>query len=279
MAAFRKTNEGKDMSLSFRQKTELTYRNGIRYIPLLKNLISRELKKKYRQSILGYAWSVLNPLLIMIIMTIVFSRMFRHNIENFPVFLFAGRMMYSFITDSAGSVMKSIVSNGQLMRKTRVPYYIFPLSALGSSMVNFFFQLIAFGLVLIFTGTFPSIHIVAFPLICLEMFLFSFGLGLILAVCDIYVRDTDYIYAVFTTAWMYLSVLFYPLSALPGAMQKLIVWFNPAYYFVDMSRSVFLYHQWPDGLMLLKGAVVGAVFTAAALAVYSRVKKDMILYV
>ena len=272
-------NEGEEMSLSFGQKVKLTYRNGMRYLPLLKNLISRDLKKKYRQSLLGYVWCVLNPLLIMIIMTIVFSRMFRNNIQNFPVYLFAGRMMYSFITDCAGSVMRSIVSNGQLMRKTRIPYYIFPLSSAGSSIVSFLFQLVAFALVLIFTGTFPSVHIVAFPLVCLEMFLFSFGFGLLLAVCEIYIRDTDYLYAVFITAWMYLTPLFYPLSSLPEFMQNLIVRFNPAYYFVDMSRAIFLYHQWPSGSMLLKGAAAGIVFAAAALCVYSRVKKDMILYV
>ena len=203
-------------SLSLRQKCELTVRNGIRYFPLLKNLVSRELKKKYRQSFLGYLWCILNPLMVMVIMTAVFSQMFRSSIENFPVYLFAGRMMYSFVTDSAGSVMRSIVTNGQLMRKTRVPYYIFPLSSMGSSIVNFLFQLAAFGIVLIFTGTVPSIHIAAFPLICLEMFMFSFGFGLILAVLNIYVRDTDYLYAVLMTAWLYLTPLFYPIEALPG---------------------------------------------------------------
>ena len=267
------------MSLSTRQKIKLTYTNGTRYLPLLKNLILREQKKKYRQNVLGYVWSVLNPLLIMIIMTIVFSRMFRNNIQNFPVYLFAGRMMFSFITDCAGSVMRSIISNGQLMRKTRIPYYVFPLSAAGSSIISFCFQLIAFAIVLVFTGAFPSIHIIAFPLVCIEMFLFSFGFGLILAVCEIYVRDTDYIYAVFITAWMYLTPLFYPMSALPEVVQNLVIRFNPAYYFVDMSRAIFLYHQWPSGIMLLRGAIVSAVFVTAALALYSRVKKDMILYV
>lgn len=267
------------MALSFYQKVQLTFKNGIRYYPLLKNLVSRDLKKKYRQSVLGYVWCVLNPLLIMLIMTIVFSRMFRFNIENFPVYLFSGRMMYSFITDGAGNIMRSIVTNGQLMRKTRIPYYIFPLSALGSSIVGFFFQLIAFALVMLFTGTYPSIHTIAFPLVCLEMFAFSFGFGLLLAVCYIYIRDTDYIYAVFITAWMYLTPLFYPIEALPEMLRKIIIWFNPAYYFVDMSRAIFLYHQWPSGSMLLKGAAVGIVFVTVALAVYSRVKKDMILYV
>ena len=269
----------KGLSLSPAAKLRLTAENGLRYYPLLKNLISRELKKKYRQSFLGYVWCVLNPLLVMIIMTVVFSRMFQNSIENFPVYLFAGRMMFSFITDACGAMMRSIVVNGQLMRKTRIPYYIFPLSSLGSSIANFGFQLIAFALVLIGTGTWPSIHIAAFPLVCLEMALFSFGFGMILAVLNIYIRDTDYIYAVFITAWLYLTPLFYPLSALPEFLQGAVRGFNPAYFFVDMSRAVFLYHQWPSGDMLLRGAVSGIVFTALGLWLYSRTRHDMILYV
>ena len=265
--------------MTFKDKIRLTWTNGMRYMPLLKNLISRELKKKYRQSILGYVWCVLNPLLVMIIMTIVFSRVFRNDIANFPVYLFAGRMMFSFVTDCVGVMLRSIVINGQLMRKTRIPYYVFPLSAMGCSVVNFLFQLVAFLIVLVFTGTWPSVHTVAFPLVCLEMFGFTFGFGLLLAVANIYARDTSYLFAVLTTAWLYLTPLFYPITVLPEIMQKLISWFNPAYYYVHMARSIFLDHVWPDPMMLLRGGIAAVLFTALGLLVYSKAKKQMILYV
>ncbi len=267
------------MSLTFSEKCRLTWKNGVRYMPLLKNLISREMKKKYRQSVLGYVWCVLNPLLVMIIMTIVFSRVFKNDIQNFPVYLFAGRMMFSFITDSVGVMLRSIVMNGQLMRKTRIPYYVFPLSAMGCSVVNFLFQLVAFLIVLVFTGTWPSIHTVAFPLVCLEMFGFSFGFGMLLSVSEIYARDTNYLFAVLTTAWMYLTPLFYPITVLPELFQKLISWLNPAYYYVHMARSIFLDHAWPDPAMLLRGGIAAVLFTALGLFVYSKAKKQMILYV
>ena len=133
----------------FTDSVKLTVRNGVKYIPLLENLIMRDLKKKYRKNILGYIWCVLNPLLVMIIMTIVFSRMFRSNIDNYPVYLFTGRMVFTFVVGGAGNIMRSIVSNGSLMRKTRVPYYVFPLSSFFSSFVDFLFTLIAFAIVLI----------------------------------------------------------------------------------------------------------------------------------
>lgn len=269
--------------MTLKDKIRLTWTNGMRYMPLLKNLISRELKKKYRQSLLGYLWCVLNPLLEMVILTVVFSRVFQNKIANFPIYLFAGRVMFSFITDSSGGMLHSIVSNGQLMRKTRIPYYVFPLASFGCSVVNFLFHLIAFVLVLLYMGItkglWPGVHMVAFPLVCLEMFGFTFGLGMILAVAEIYVRDTNYLYAVITTAWLYLTALFYPISVLPELLQDLVTGFNPAYYFVDMSRAIFLDHVWPDPAMLLKGGIVAVLFVALGLFVYSKAKKQMILYV
>ena len=260
-------------------KLRLTWNNGIRYLPLLQNLISRELKKKYRQSFLGYVWCVLNPLLVMLIMTVVFSRMFARDIPNFPVYLFAGRMMYSFITDCGGAIMHSIVLNGSLMRKTRIPYYVFPLSAFGSCVVNFLFHLIAFALVLLFTRTPVSIHIVSFPLVVLLMCAFSFGFGMMLAILNIFIRDTHYLYAVFLTAWMYLTPLFYPLSALSEKIQFLIRNFNPAYYFVEMSRAIFLDHAWPAPDMLLRAAIAAVLFLAIGLTAYAKTRKNIILYV
>ena len=257
----------------------LAVKNSIRYIPLLQNLISRELKKKYRNSVLGYAWCVLNPLMVMLIMNFVFSQMFRNNIENFPVYLFAGRMMFSFITDSTNSLARSIVNNGSLMRKTRIPYYIFPLANFCTSIINFLFSLIAFAIVLIFTGTPITVHVLAFPAVLLSMCMFAFGLGLFLAQANTFMRDVSYAYSVFITAWTYLSPIFYPLESLPGLLQKLITNFNPAYFYMQQSRMIFMSHMWPSPDLLLRGFVCGAVFLLIGLYSYARSKENLILYV
>lgn len=265
--------------LTLAQSVRLTWNNGVRYIPLLQNLISRELKKKYRKSVLGYLWCVLNPLFVMLIMTFVFSYMFRHNIENYPVYLFSGRMLYSFITDSTTSLSRSIISNGPLLRKTRIPYYIFPASSFCSAVVNFGFTLIAFAIVLAFTGTPVSIHVVAFPLVLLELFMFSFGLGMILAQANTFLRDAGYLYAVFTTAWMYLTPLFYPIESLPATVQSLITRFNPAYFYVSQGRAIFLDHLWPDPAMLLRGAIAGVLFLILGMVTYAKTRDKLIYYV
>lgn len=265
--------------MSFVQSVRLAVSNGIRYLPLLENLISRELKNKYRKSVLGYLWCVLNPLCLMLIMTFVFSYMFRNDIENYPVYLFVGRMVFSFITDSTTGLSRSIISNGVLLRKTRIPYYVFPAASFCSAVVNFGFTLIAFVIVLVFTGTPVSYHVVAFPLVLIELFMFSFGLGMILAQANTFLRDIGYLYAVMTTAWMYVTPLFYPVESLPDLARSLITRLNPAYFYVVQARQIFLSHQWPEPAMLLRGAVAGLLLLVIGLVTYARTRDKLTYYV
>ena len=254
-------------------------KNCIHYFPLLQNLVSRNLKKKYRRSVLGYVWCVLNPLLVMLIMNFVFSGMFKSSIDNYPVYLFAGRMMFFFITGSTQSMATSIYGNGALMRKTRVPYHIFTLANFCSQIVDFGFSLIAFAIVLVITKTPITIHVIAFPVVVLEMFLFCYGLGMFLAQANTFIRDVGYAYGVVTTAWMYLTPIFYSVEVMPANAQYIITHFNPAYAYLQMSRLVFLYHQWPTKSLLLSGFIWGAVMTAIGLVAYIRSKDKLILYV
>lgn len=257
----------------------LTVTNGIKYIPLLQNLIVRDLKKKYRKNILGYVWCVLNPLLVMVIMTIVFSRMFRSNISNYPVYLFTGRMVFSFIIGGAGTIMRSIVSNGSLIRKTRVPYYVFPLASFFSSVVDFLFTLIAFAIVLLFTWTPVSYHILMFPVIVLEMGFFTLGLGLILAVINLYVRDIDYVWAVATVALTYLTPMFYPIEALSETVGNLIMRFNPLYGYIQQTRMIFLDHAFAPWGLVLRGFLLGFLLLAVGCVMYNKTKNTIILHV
>ena len=124
--------------------------NSWQYRDLLKQLVTRDIKLKYRRSFLGYVWSVLNPLLIMIVMAIVFSTMFKRDIENFPVYLFTGQIMFNFMNTSTHQAIFSITGNSSLLKKTYVPKYIFTVSKITSGLVDFFFSLGALILVLLF---------------------------------------------------------------------------------------------------------------------------------
>lgn len=280
-AARRCLQKGRMMSNKQHDRFSLkcTLSNFRRYIPLLGNLVSRDLIKRYRRSVLGYIWCVLSPLLVMLIMNFVFSNMFRNNIENFPVYLFVGRMFFNLITDSTNSMSRSIANNGSLMRKTRIPYYIFPTASFCSSIVTFLFSLIAFLIVMIFTQTPLSIHVLAFPLILLETMAFSYGLGLALSQANTFLRDVNQLYNVFTVGWMYLTPLFYPLEALPASAQRLIATCNPAYIYIQQARQVFLYHQWPSPDLILHGCLFSLAALAVGLYAYFKCRDKLILYV
>lgn len=264
--------------MSLLTSAKLVINNNIRHLPLLKNLVLRDIKKKYRSAFLGYAWCVLNPLFMMLIMTAVFSGIFQRNISNYPVYFFTGRMMYVYIVNGANNLLRSITGNSGLLRKARIPYYIFPLSSFFSQLVDLMFTMVAFCIVLLFTRTPVTYHVVALPFIILQAGLFMLGLGLCLSVINVFVRDTDYVYSVITIAWMYLTPMFYPLEDLSPIMQKLIGYGNPLYYYIKQVRDIFLYHQWPDPQMVLLGIIAGIALLLFGMLIYQKSKNSLILY-
>ena len=140
-------------------------RTLIQYKDLIKELVSRDIKLKYRRSFLGYVWSVLNPLLIMIVMTVVFSTMFSRNIENFPVYLLAGRTIFEFVTGSTTQAMHSVTANSALLKKAYVPKYIFTLSKITSALIDMIFSLGALIIVMAATHAQVTIYILFFPIV------------------------------------------------------------------------------------------------------------------
>ena len=184
-------------------------RNFWRYKDLMAQLVSRDIKLKYRRSFLGYLWSVLNPLLIMCVMTVVFSTMFKRDIENFPVYLFCGQLMFNFMNTSTHQAIYSITGNASLLKKTYVPKYIFTVSKISSGLVDFFFSLGALLLVMIVTHAKFSLYLLLVPIVALELYVFCVGLGMFLAQANVFFRDIQYIYNAVTTAWMYLTLKCY----------------------------------------------------------------------
>ena len=161
------------------------------YKDLLKQLVMRDVKLKYRRSFLGYVWSVLNPLLTMIVMTIVFSTMFKRNIQNFPVYLFTGQIMFNFMSQSTRQAMNSITGNAALLKKSYVPKYIFSISKITSGLVDFFFSLGALVIVMLATHAKFSWYNLLFPLVSIQLYIFCLGLGLFLAQANVLFRLLD----------------------------------------------------------------------------------------
>ena len=215
-----------------------------KYRTLLVRLVQRDLKVKYRRSVLGYLWSLLNPLLMMVVMSVVFSYMFRFDIPNYPIYLITGQIMFTFFSESTNMSMGSIIGNVSLIKKVYVPKYIFPISRVLSCFVTLLFSLVAVVIVMIFTRTPVTPVILLFPLPLAYILLFSMGVGLMLSVFAGYFRDTTHLYGVLTTAWMYLTPIFYPISNLPETIQP-IIRLNPLFQIIDCFREIVLYGRLP----------------------------------
>ena len=250
-----------------------------KYKDLIKELVGRDLKLKYRRSVLGYVWSILNPLLVMLVMTLVFSAMFQRNIENYPVYLLIGRTLFEFTTTSTNSAMKSVTGNAALLKKTYVPKYIFTLAKVTSCMVDMLFSLGALLIVMIATRAPFHWEMLLLPLVILQIYIFCCGLGFLLAQLNVFFRDIQYIYKAVTTAWMYLTPIFYPIEQLPVQIQFLIKAFNPLYYYVAQFRDMVLNGQLPGPRIFWGGWIWAFVMLVIGVWSFQRSKDKFILYI
>lgn len=252
--------------------------NLFKYRWLLQLLVERDLKVKYRRSVLGYFWSILNPLLMMIILTIVFSTVFRFDIPNYPVYLLAGQLIYSFFAEATSMALGAILDGAALIKKVYLPKYIFPLSRVLSSFTSILLSLCALFFVMIITGVEFHLTLLLLPLAMIYILIFSIGVGLIMSAGVVFFRDLKYLYTVFLTALNYITPIFYPVNIVPPEYKTLVV-YNPLYSFVTFFRQVTIYGQWPAGELHLQ--CCGYAFLALLLGTYlfKKYQKDFILYI
>jgi len=253
--------------------------NLYKFRDLFTQLVQRDIKLKYRRSFLGYVWSVLNPLLIMVVQAIVFSLMFKRNIEHYPAYLITGNVLFQFMKESSNHSLASVTSNASLLKKTYVPKYIFALSKVTSDLVNMFFAFGALVLVLIFTGVPFTWYALLLFIPVVELYIFCIGLGIFLAQAAVFFRDIRYIWGVVTTAWMYLTPLFYDVSFLPNSLRWIVERFNPMFYYVTQFRDFVMYGQMPWSPLIWRGALVAVIMLLVGIWSFLRSKDKLILHI
>lgn len=260
-------------------KQVVNYIKGfIKYKDLLKELVSRDIKVRYRRSILGMLWTILNPILMMCVFTIVFSQLFKSDIENFTVYFLCGNVIWSFMTESTNNALNSIVANQSLIKKVYIPKYLFPVSKVMSSMVNLFFAYIAVIIVMLVTGT--KFHATMFLSIVpiFYVMLFSIGLGMLLATGMVFFRDVSQLYSVITLAWMYLTPMFYPASLLEQVLPVALKW-NPLYHYIDYLRCLVLEGSIPGVRENLTCLVFSVIVFVIGVRVFYKKQDRFILYI
>ncbi len=249
-----------------------------KYRHLVSNLIVRDLKVKYRRSVLGFLWSVLNPLLMALVINAVFQNLFRFDIEYFIVYYLTGSLIFNFMVEATTSSLVSVLGAAALIKKVYIPKYIFPLEKCLFAFVNMLFS--SFAVIIVIIIQQMPVHATAllffFPMIC--AFIFSLGLSLILSSVNVFFRDIGHLYSVWTTAWLYLTPIIYPVSILPDNLFS-IMKLNPMYYYVSYFRDVVMYGVVPDVQTHLICIMYSLLFLVAGLLVFKKQQDKFILYI
>lgn len=249
-----------------------------RYKFVFAELVKRDFKKKYKRSFLGVLWSMLAPLLTMLVMNFIFGNFFGRTQEYYTIYLFSGWLIYQYYNDATNGAMNSLMSNAYIFSKVKVPKYMFLFSRVASSSINFFLTLVVYFVFVIayklpITWKFITL---LYPIAC--MFVFICGIGLILSALFVFFKDIQYLYSVFTLALMYATPIFYTVDILkPG--QRWIFYLNPLYYYVTYFRSVVIDGVIPD--LWFHGAMLGvsALLFAIGCWMYKKYNYKFLYYV
>ncbi len=212
---------------------------------VIRELTGREIKRKYARSYLGILWSVLSPLLFMLVMTLIFSTMFKRNIQNFPLYYLTGYLFYNMYGQTSQNVMTVLVDNRNMLFRVKVPKNVFVLSRCYTALISFLYSMLAYLPLLFISGVKLNISMLFFPIDILFCLLFGLGVGYVLSILYVFFADIKYLYTVFMTILMYLSALFYPIEQVPQAMQ-LVIYNNPVYDYMLFARDCMVYGKIPS---------------------------------
>lgn len=252
-----------------------------RYI--LQQLVTKDFKLRYRRSVLGVVWSVLNPLLMMIIMSFVFQYFLRSNLEHYSLYLIVGNITFALMNDATNGGLRSIIDASSLLKKVKVDRWVFPVQKVFSAAVNFAFSLIAVAIVMVFDGVMPTIHVLWFVVGLVLVMLFSIGIGLFIGALAVFFRDMIHLWSVVLTAWTYLTPIFWDLSLLidKGAPHWIImlVKINPMYNYLEFMRDIFLWQQNPTPTVLLMCIAWAIIALIIGIFVFKKTEHKFILYV
>lgn len=250
---------------------------------VLKQLVTKDFKIKYRRSFLGVAWSVLNPLLMMVVMSVVFSTLLGSNIEHFPLYLILGNITYSLMSDSTSKAVTSILDAAPLLKKVKIDRFVFPVQKILFALVNFAFSLIAVAIVMLWFRVVPTWHLIWLPVCLGLLMIFCIGIGLVLSAATVFFRDVIHLWSVVLTAWNYLTPVFWDFQMLldrgAPAWTISIVKMNPMYGFVTFMRDIVLWQQNPSLEILLLCGVWAVVMLAIGIFVFRKTEHKFILYI
>lgn len=244
---------------------------------LLEEIIKKNFAARYKESVLGIFWSILKPLLIMIILTIIFSTLFGRAIENYPVYLLSGKIIYDFFNSGTTIAMNSIKSNQNILQKTAAPKYVFVIGSVISESLNFLITLIILIVVMIVTKA--PFHIETIPLAIIPLlFLIAMitGIGSILSILCVYYTDIKHLWSVVTMMLMYGCAIFYPMDIIPEPYHQYMI-LNPIFWVIDQFRDLAVYGVFPNALNMINAFILSMIILIFGVIVFNKFEKRITL--
>lgn len=244
------------------------------YREMLKNLVSKELRARYKGSVLGFLWTFFNPLLMLIVYSFVFSYVMRSGIENYPMFLFVALLPWNYLSTSIMQGASSLVQNGSLIKKVYFPREVLPLSIVLANLVNYILSLLILIPALLLFKIRLTWSLLAFPLVLMIETFFVISLTLLVSVGNVYFRDLEHITSVFMTAWFFLTPVAYSIETVPPEAMRFFS-LNPAAHIIEAYRDIFYEGIWPDWKNLLYVGLGCLILLFMSLLTFQRWQKNI----
>ena len=251
----------------------------IRHRFLFEELVKRDFKKKYKRTVLGMLWSILAPLLQLAVMALIFTKFFGRTTAHYTIYLFCGNLIFSYFNDATTGGMRTLMGNAGIFTKVDVPKYMFLLSRNVQAFINFCLTLIVFFIFVAFEPGLPlrwSFFLLLYPIACLTVF--NIGVGMVLSALFVFFRDVEYLYSVFTMLLMYLSAIFYNISAYSLRVQYLF-YANPVYVYIRYFRKIVIDNDIPEPSFHLLCAFYALVMLGIGCWMYKKYNHRFLYYV
>lgn len=267
----RKERQGKKCILHTICVTLDTYRF------LIKQLVARDFKTKYKRSVLGAFWSLLNPLCTMAVQYVVFSTIFKSSIRNYPVYLLSASVLFNFFTESAGGGLASIVGNAALITKVYVPKYIYPVTKVLSTSINLLISMLPLFAVILITGEPVTLAYLLIPYVFVCLLLFCAGISMLLSALMVFFRDMQFLWGIISLLWMYATPMFYPEEIIPERF-RFVLDCNPMYHYISFFRTILLEQVSPQISEYAACLAFSIGICAAGAVFFRRCQKKFALY-
>ena len=247
------------------------------YRDMIGSMVRRDLRGRYKGSVIGFFWNFINPLCQIIVYYIVFSRIFENGIDKFHVYLIVGMMPWNFFSESLAQGAGAIVSQADMTKKIYFPREVLPISAVTSRFVNLLLTFIIIFAITIASGvTLNATALICLPLVLIVQYILCLGFALILSVVDVYFRDVEYMTGVFLMAWIWLTPIMYTYESIENVTWlHWVVWKNPMTPIITSYQNIIYYHRVPDMAALGRAAVFAVVLLIVGELIFNKFVKGI----